>query len=320
LRVTAFLDGRPGHGKQTLGVLHALSCRTPVEAACRDLPQRTPWGETRLWGLFFLSAMGAGRLRAPCAQAGRPPDLVLGAGTRTHLPMILCQRGSGARAVVCMTPGWPLLRRMDLCLIPWHDNPAPAPNVFVTVGPPNTARGDGAHLADRCLVLVGGVDPKSHHWDSRATLSQIETLVDRGQAALWTVSSSPRTPGEMVPLLQRLAARRANVRFFKSEETPAGWIEDRYAECDCVWVTADSVSMVYEALTAGCRVGILPVRWKRRDDKFRRGLNLLVEEGRVLVYDAWLQDPRKLPPRVVLDEASRCAQEILRRWWPDRLR
>jgi hypothetical protein len=78
--------------------------------------------------------------------------------------------------------------------------------------------------------------------------------------------------------------------------------------------------MVYEALTAGCRVGILPVRWRRKENKFQKSLDFLITNNYVTIYDTWLTAGHFTATGVRLDEASRCAQELLRRWWPIRLR
>ena len=85
-------------------------------------------------------------------------------------------------------------------------------------------------------------------------------------------------------------------------------------------MTADSISMVYEALTAGCSVGILPVEWLQRDNKFQQSLDILHEKKMIVYFDEWQTNARMtIPSAEPLKEATRCASEILRRWWPDRL-
>ena len=125
-----------------------------------------------------------------------------------------------------------------------------------------------------------------------------------------------------IPALRNLTTLEMNPRvtFFRSEDTAGGWIEAQYARNDRVWVTADSMSMIFEALTAGCRVGILPVKWKRSNNKFQKSLNYLFENNRVIPYQSWLEGQGLIAQAPPLDEASRCAKEILRRWWPDRLK
>lgn len=316
LQVVSFWDGRLGHEKQTRGVLAALSRLATIEEAPRTVHPLSRAERTRLW-LSFLVA----RARPVLPEPGRKPaDLIIGTGTATHIPMLLfkkkCPR---ARVVTCMTPDIPFRGRMDLCFVPQHDRQKLRDNIFETIGPPNNVAYTNTHDQRRGLILVGGVDPKSHHWDSEALMDQVKTLVKKGPDLRWTISSSPRTPPDTLHKLADLAVRIGGVEFFNSQKTSAGWIEEQYLQNFTVWVTADSVSMVYEALTAGCRVAILPVRWRRKNNKFQQSLDFLAANHYVTPYDAWLTAGYFTATGVRLDEASRCAQELLRRWWPNRL-
>ncbi len=60
-------------------------------------------------------------------------------------------------------------------------------------------------------------------------------------------------------------------------------MEEQYDKNKVVWVTADSISMIYEALTAGCRVGIFPMQWRKEKGKFKRNEDLLLEKKLVTV-------------------------------------
>lgn len=316
LQVVSFWDGRLGHEKQTRGVLAALAKLTTIEEVARTVHPLTRAERTRSW-LSFLSALVRPVLPEPDKN---PADLIIGTGSATHIPMLLFKKKCArARVVTCMTPDFPLRGRMDLCFVPRHDRQKLRDNIFETIGPPNNVAYTDTHDQHKGLILVGGVDPKSHHWDSEALVDQVKTLVKKGPDFRWTISSSPRTPPETLGKLEDLAVRIGGVEFFNSLNTPAGWIEQQYLQNFTVWVTADSVSMVYEALTAGCRVAILPVRWRRKDNKFQQSLDFLRANNYVTPYDNWLTAGHFTATGVRLDEASRCAQELLRRWWPNRL-
>jgi len=316
LRVVSFWDGRPGHEKQTRGILAALGDLTAIEETPQKVRPLSKPGRV-LQTLAYLA--GAGARPAPkAAETGA--DLIIGTGSATHVPMLLFKKAClQARAVTCMTPDFPFRAQMDLCFVPRHDRPRPQRNIFETVGPPGNVRFAGEHDPRRGLILMGGLDPKSHYWDSDMLLARIKTVLQREPDCRWVISSSPRTPPETIAKLADFAAA-AGVQFFRSQETPAGWIEEQYRVSATVWVSADSVSMVYEALAAGCRVGVLPVRWRRQDNKFQKSLDFLETNHYVSVYEKWLADGYAAPPSVRLDEAGRCARELLRRWWPERLR
>lgn len=314
LNVLAFSDRRPGHVKQTQAIIEALEARTSVAYYLHCLVQ-TAGIPRLLHGLRTLLVPG----RSFTESLPQKVDLIIGTGTGTHLPMIALKRRCRARLVTCMSPD-PLLRCwFDLCFVPRHDNPPARKNIFPTFGPPCLKISGDDHDSHRGLILAGGLDPKSHYWDTSVFISQIRELEARLTGILWTISSSPRTPADTIEQLRRLAQESRNVTFFSADETPQGWIESAYRQHGQVWVTADSVSMVYEALTAGCRVGILPVSWKRQENKFQQGIDDLAANGLILDYKQWLGGkrwPKSLKP---LDEAGRCASEILKRWWPERL-
>jgi mitochondrial fission protein ELM1 len=246
-------------------------------------------------------------------------DLIIGAGTHTHIPMLLLKRSSGAKVVTSMSPASPLIREFDLCLIPQHDGVKPRDNILFTLGPPNNAAFMGKHRQNKGLILVGGVDPKSHYWRADELLDRIRLILEKEPAIEWTISSSPRTPPDTVQQLEHLVLKAPHAMFYPSETTPAGWIEEQYALNYRVWVSADSVSMVYEAVTAGCCVGILPVAWKRKKSKIKRSIDCLLDNNWAFSFESWKSGLDMNIPDLRLDEACRCAREILRRWWPGRL-
>jgi len=321
LSVLAFFDGRPGHEKQTRGILDALAGLTPVAIDSVEV-SHAPVVYLKGLASYYLPFLQGTSQRVNF----QPVDLIIGTGTHTHIPMLLRKRQQYSltekpvRIVTCMTPDKHMFSKFDLCVIPMHDQPVEADNVFITLGPPNTVKFEGRQLGDRGLVLVGGIDTKSHVWQSGAIIDMIRIIVAEQPEIKWTISSSPRTPEETCQDLAGLAETMQNVNFFRSEDTPAGWIEEQYAINQRAWVTADSVSMVYEALTAGCSVGILPVEWLRQDNKFQRSLDFLADRKLITDFDNWRQGtPMPELKERQFNESRRCAEEILRKWWPGRL-
>ena len=315
LNVTALLDGRPGHEKQTKGILNAMGRLTPLDVAYKTVVHGNLGGSIKDWSTYLWSKLN------PSKPDVRPSDidLIMGTGAHTHIPMLLLKRSCGAKAATSMSPAQPLIREFDLCFIPQHDGVKPKGNILVTIGPPNSAVSTGRHKQNRGLILVGGVDHKSHYWNQDELLDRIRSILKKEPAIEWTVSSSPRTPPDTVQQLDLLVSQERNASFYPSEATPAGWIEEQYALNHRVWVSADSVSMVYEAVTAGCCVGILPVDWKQKNGKIKKSIDYLLANGWAVSFKHWRSGTDMKIPDTRLDEAGRCAREILKRWWPSRL-
>ncbi len=308
LRIAAFTDGRPGHVKQTQGVLDALGHLSPVEVDFFEVTNNSLFKD-----LWLLLALLLPRLRY-CPIDLERTDLIIGTGRRTHIYMLLCKKKYRVPVVACMSPSFILRKFFDLCFTPQHDNIKLRGNIFPTVGPPNCSVAGTEHNPKAGLILVGGTDSNSHVWSNNDICDFIEELATKEEKINWTISSSPRTPESCTQLISRIAGKYSNCDFYKFEDTERGWIEKEYATNKYVWVTAESMSMVYEALSAGCNVGLLPVVWKKKNSKFTRSERLLIENDVVMSYSKWRQGQAVWKSVAPLNESQRCAEEIVKRW------
>jgi len=313
LRVAVFLDSRPGHRKQTLGILDSLRQLTEIETFEINVPLLPVFDEIINWIKYYLAPASI------CRADLKGCDLILGTGSRTHIPMLACKKKHRIPVATCMTPFSLIRKDFDLCFVPRHDHIAAADNVFLTEGPPNRARSKNMHDPGRGLILIGGMDEKSHSWDTTDIINSVSFILQQERNRVWTVSSSPRTPDETNTSLENLARKFDYVTFIPFTETGPGWIEREYDRNKTVWVTADSISMIFEAMTAGCRVGILPIRWRKEKNKFQRCVDTLYRNGLAVSFEDWKEGKGGWVSAEPLAEAQRCAREILKRWWPNRL-
>ncbi len=310
LQVMLFSDGRPGHEKQSLGLINALRAYIDVAVDKVEVPAGTIFDDLVSHLCLLLQVD-----KTSYFDAAQKADLFIGTGSRTHVPMLSAGKKGSGKTVTCMTPPSYLRAKFDLCCVPHHDRVKPADNIFFTVGPPNMARSSTGHDPNRSLILVGGRDENSHSWDERKLVSDLEALIGKTEQASWLISSSPRTPESTETLISEELDILPQVSFVPFSDTGPGWVETMYGSHGSVWVTADSVSMVYEALSAGCKVGILPVVWRKKNNKFQRSLDYLLDKKLIVTMSHHLQG-RGWHPQKPLNEADRCAREILRRWWP----
>jgi mitochondrial fission protein ELM1 len=236
-----------------------------------------------------------------------PPDLLIGAGHRTHLPLLATRRAHGGRTIVLMKPSLPRAW-FDLCVIPEHDGVAGA-NVFTTRGALNPVE-PGKKDAHAGLILIGG--PSRHHgWSENDILSQVEIIVAREKDIDWSLTTSRRTPLPTTARLRALSFR--NLTVVPVSDTGPSWLLERLAGAAQAWVTEDSVSMVYEALTANTATGVLGVPAKR-ESRIARGIDALTRDGLVMRFTDWQRGKKLAAPTAPFNEAARVAAWIGDKW------
>ncbi len=281
LHICCVTDGKPGHRTQLAGLVQALEALVPT---------RVSWLEP-------------GAAAESCAAR---PDLILAAGHGTHWRALRRKWSSGAPLVVLMKPSLPR-RLFDLCVIPEHDGVRPSRRVLTTRGMLNDIR-PAAHADPAAgLVLLGG--PSRHHaWSDAVILAQLARLRELSPQAAWTLTTSRRTPAGLLAPLAALAGPRFS--FVPPDQADRGWLRAQLQRCGVVWVSEDSASMVYEALTAGASVGILEVP-RKGESRVSRGLDTLRAQGLVTDLDGLASSGAMPAPAQALDEAARVAQYLV---------
>lgn len=297
-------DGKAGHQNQALALLEALQSLQPLAIQPLPLPPR-PWP-----GQALLTALAAARRRPR-------PDLVVGAGHGSHLALLVLAAWQRCPSLVLMRPSLPL-RCFDRVVAPGHDLQGlpPAPRLLASFGPlcrraPPAPSGSSDWLP-HTLVLLGG--PSRHHrFDLAGLQGQLAALLAADpDPAGWCLVASRRTPTAALPQLGQglgLAPRQ----LLPWRQCPPGWLAAALARRPLVWVGEDSLSMLFEAVSAGCRVGVLSM--PRRRCRWRQGASLerLVAEGYVLPLapDRPLPDLARFQPPPPPAEAERLAALLL---------
>lgn len=284
-------DGKPGHVNQSLGLAEALLRASP--GSIHIVPALPGWRASLIW-LF----------KHPAYKTLPAPDLIVGAGHATHLSLLAARRARGGRTVVVMKPSLPRAW-FDLCIVPEHDGVAADAHTFISQGALNRIRVSNTQDPHEGLILIGG---HSTHfaWDSAAIELQIKSILARFPNMHWTLGDSRRTPADF--LAQLPAHTRLNV--VAHTATSPDWLPAQLARCGTVWVTPDSASMVYEALSAGATVGVfdLPVNPRSR---VGWAIARLADAQRVTRFISWCANDALHPNLHPLAEADRCALWIL---------
>lgn len=287
-------DGKPGHENQSLGLTDAIARITPCVVHRISI--------AGVKGLFK-------RIKAASeASAAFPkPDLLVAAGHATHPSLAWLARKHQAHSIVLMRPSLPM-SWFSLCIVPAHDFPngCERDNLVLTrgalnrVAPPTDAARGGK------MILVGGPS-SSHGWDGAALLNALTEVSAPGN---WQLTDSRRTPEGFIDELRK---RLPGIEIFPHQQTTPEWLPGKLAAAEEVWVTEDSVSMVYEALSSGAKVGLLPVPRHGESSRVLRGIENLISKGFLTPFDRWESNRQLTAPPETLREADRCAEIVVRK-------
>ncbi len=296
LVIWRIVDGKPGHENQTLGLCNAL--QELIQAQRFDI---SAGGKA---AHFFDWIMR----RFPQGVGLPDPDLVVGAGHGAHFAMLAARRACGGRSVVLMKPSLPLTF-FDLCLIPVHDDVSAA-NVLWTEGVLNTIRPCKGDAGNQTLILVGGESPH-FRWNNESIIRQVLMVVDHAAGKRCVVTTSRRTPSPFVDSLERV--KPVNLEIIPWEETRPGWVSEQLCVSHSVWVTQDSVSMIFEAVTSGRPVGIFQLSLENQS-RVSRSIELLSGQGMITMFDNWRESGSLKVPSIEFNESARCAKWISDKW------
>nr|WP_256415753.1 ELM1/GtrOC1 family putative glycosyltransferase [Marinobacterium sp. xm-d-564] len=272
-------DGKPGHINQSLGLVEALLEFKP-NLTFKTLPLKG----------VSSSLFATDR-----------PKLIISAGRATHFWNWALTVRFGAKNVVLMRPSLPY-SFFNLALVPEHDAPPAFDRVVTTKGAINRMKPSKKQPESR-LVLLGG--PSKHViWDDARIIEQIDQLTEPS-IGLLNVATSRRTPND---LLQQLRSK-TSIRLIEPDSVDSDWLPSTLATTEQVIVSSDSVSMVYEALTAGCTVSLIRLE-STTNSRTQQGIDSLVEQGLV----GATADQKPANPVSNFREAARCAEIILERF------
>ncbi len=304
-------DHKAGHVAQARGLFVALE-RLGVRINVLDISVSELSSFALI--LYLLSHGRIGKL--PSNLEGQPtPDLIVGVGHATHWPLILLKRCfPQAKSIVLMRPTLPI-SWFDFAIVPAHDYADPEPkvpdHVFISKGVLNPLVNEHRHEKNRHLILIGGAS-KRYAYSEEILIDQIQRLVNRlsneidPQTVILTTSR--RTPNSFLNH-SFFRDKPENLQVFPVTETPQGWLFEQLQLAEVVWVTRDSGSMLFEALTAGCSVGLLTMP-QIKEDTVTKATDLLSEQRFFLPLDSYLNHEEfKAMPQ--LQEANRAASWLL---------
>ena len=295
-------DTKPGHLNQLKGLAQQLSQRS--NQAGLELNERwISYDSPKLnWRSLFE--------KKPDIAGVSTPSMVIGAGHKTHLKLLAIGLKFNAYTVVLMRPSLPL-NLFGAAIIPEHDHPPKRNSILPTKGVLNMVqpkkRMDGSASNQNGLMLVGG-ESKHYLWNSEHIIEQIHEVLIQRPSIQWTLSNSRRTPAEFIQQLDSTAPK--NLTIIDCEKTDANWLPEQIQNASKVWVTPDSVSLVYEAITSGTPTGLFTLE-RDKQNRINSGIRQLVRDGMATEFKQWKTNGKLTEPAQSLWESDRAAQWLL---------
>jgi mitochondrial fission protein ELM1 len=287
-------DGKAGHRSQAVGLYKAIQ---------RNSTQAVSFQEISIVQLPIVS-LCAGMLAHRINAVSLAPDYIIGVGSHTQLRVLLLGKVfPQAKTVILMKPNFPF-SWFDHVIIPEHDGVAELGNVILSKGALNPIINEQRHHPNRILIALGG-SSKRHQWDNEKVLHAVQQIAEQNPQAEIILTTSRRTPAEFLDLLNEQPFA-GQLQIFPVEQTPQGWIFEEMQQAEAVWVTEDSVSMIYEALTAGCRVGVIQID-RLKQDRIVKSVDALLEKNIVSKQFEIAQLAENTP----FEEAQRIALKLL---------
>lgn len=296
LIVWCFYDDKPGHQNQTAGLIQALAKEINIKVV----------NQTKLSWLELLKILLIPK-RFLLSKSNQP-HWVVGAGHGTHLSLLMTGFKYKAKKIVLMKPSLPR-PFFDMCFIPEHDDVKLRDNIFITQGVLNKIEPSKKKLPSTGLILLGG-ESKHYQWDDEKVLLQIQLILKSYPHIDWQVSNSRRTPNHFLEKLKNLQLDHLQVFDYRSVES--NWLVSRLKIVGQAWVTEDSVSMIYEVLTANTKCGLIQLQ-KNYETRISKNVQKLIDNRYVLsMNDFQLGHPLIDPPP--LNEAERVAKYLVEKW------
>jgi len=297
LNIWLILDGKRGHEKQIEDLAFCISKKIKT-----NIIKIKKNNILRIFFNFFRI------LNDPCKSLP-PPDFIFAAGHQTHLDAIQKKNRYGGKVIIIMKSSFPNFL-FDLSIVTLHDKTYTRQNIFHTEGSVNRIINEKKQIKNEAIILVGGPS-KNFFWDTKEIELEIKKIIEKNHDIKFTIGTSRRTPPEFMANIPKDIQSR--IKIVKHNKCPINWIEKQISKSEYAWVTQDSISMLYELVSAGSKVTCISLEPK--NDKFINVFDKLYQNKKINFTNRKVQ---KLEPLENLKStADICANYIYKTFITD---
>lgn len=218
-------------------------------------------------------------------------DIVVGAGSSTaYLTKVLAKK-MNARPVAMMLPRG-FRYDFDVIFAQSHDNPPKQQNIIEIPANFSYVEPQGIYKAGKKSIgIVIGGNNKLCTMKKEILQEQLDAIVKLYEGYEVAITTSPRTSQEIESLVSSYGFD-FEVIYSKNEINP---ISDFLEQCETVFLTGDSTSMISETVSYGkSNIVILPLECKeKKKNKFTKFINTLEQKGYIHVFDGSIKKKNK---------------------------
>ncbi|WP_460101271.1 ELM1/GtrOC1 family putative glycosyltransferase [Sessilibacter sp. MAH4] len=265
LKILRIVDGKPGHEKQSHALIEGLKKFRAIEVIDAHYVKTT-------------AALKAIAFSTDIFNIDFIPDICIGVGHRTHLSVLAAKNKWHAKAVIIMNPSLPLAC-FDAVLTPAHDGYTESAKRIITpialapesgeVTKPYSPNNSSFKNRPFGLILLGGIN-QHYEWHIESLSATIKKIVNHYDTIQWKIANSRRTPVTDFDYLQKSLRGFSNINFFDHHDLDKQWLAEQLNQTQHIWVTADSASMIAEALNTRAFVGIIGLTSKSLKNKLEK--------------------------------------------------
>ena len=230
MKICWFKDSKIGHEKQVHAILDNLALN-------QDLVIEERYISNPLWFELLLYLL---KIRP---KQDSIPDIIIGAGSKTTIPMLRYKIDNKTKVISVMKPQF-FGSKFDLIVAPRHDYKVVPGNVFTYIG--SIAKVNiNPELENIGLIVIGGVN-KHFNFDDDYLISQINFVISLFPDTGWIVFNSRRTPKSFNERIKQNTSIRKFIDVNKNFEP----LIDYLPQAKFKFVTPDSVNMIFESLSS----------------------------------------------------------------------
>ena len=278
-RALILSDDRMGHLNQSLAFVKYLDLSYDVVS----VKFKYRWSKAMS---YLFDKLGVYTENLFDIQLDKKYDVVVGTGSTTSYATKVLAKQMNARSVAMMLPrGYRY--DFDIIFAQSHDHPPKQENIIEIPANFSYVEPKGIYQAKKKSIgIVIGGDNKLFTMNKEKLQEQLDFIVEEYKDYEIAITTSPRTSDEVEQLIVSYGFDY-EVLFSKNPINP---IPDFLEECETVFITGDSTSMISEAVAYGkSNVVILPLE-SQEENKFTRFTDTLEQEGYLHIFDGTIKN------------------------------